>query len=53
MLKKETANLTYNTCMEEYLANEDTGIELLYRGQPIHNVPFSNIKDYNKLLVLI
>lgn len=34
--------------MEEYLANEDTGIELLYRGQPIHNVPFSNIKDYNK-----
>jgi len=34
--------------MEEYLANEDTGIELLYRGQPIHNVPFSDIKNYNK-----
>jgi DNA polymerase III alpha subunit len=34
--------------MEKYLADDDTGIELLYRGQQIHNTPFSDIKDYNK-----
>lgn len=34
--------------MEDYLADENTGIELLYRGQQLHNTPFSDITDYNK-----
>ena len=34
--------------MENYLADESKGIELLYRGQQLHNMPFSNITDYNK-----
>jgi len=32
----------------EYLATEQEGIELLYRGKDISNFPFSNIADYNK-----
>jgi len=34
--------------MENYLADENTGIELLYRGEQLHNTPFSDITDYNK-----
>ena len=34
--------------MEDYLADENTGIELLCRGQQLHNTPFSDITDYNK-----
>ena len=33
--------------MEYYLADENTGIELLYRGQQLHNTHFSDITDYN------
>lgn len=34
--------------MEDYLADENIGIELLYRGQQLDNTPFSDITDYNK-----
>lgn len=32
----------------KYLATEQEGIELLYRGKDISNFPFSDIADYNK-----
>ncbi len=40
--------LFYNTNMENYLADEQTGIELLYRGKDITDIAFSNINQFNK-----
>ena len=40
--------LFYNTSMENYLADEQTGIELLYRGKEITDVAFSDIDQFNK-----
>lgn len=40
--------LFYNTSMENYLADEQTGIELLYRGKNITDVAFSDIDQFNK-----
>ena len=34
--------------MEKYLADEHTGIELLYRGKDITTVPFKDIEQFNK-----
>ena len=34
--------------MEKHLADEQIGIELLYRGQSISDVPFEDIKQFNK-----
>ena len=34
--------------MEKYLADEQTGIELLYRGKDITDVAFSDIDQFNK-----
>ena len=34
--------------MKNYLATEQQGIELLYRGNSLDNIPFSDITDYNK-----
>jgi|TARA_B100002019_G_C21094647_1_gene510382 DNA polymerase III alpha subunit len=34
--------------MKNYLATEQQGIELLYRGDSLDNIPFSDITDYNK-----
>lgn len=40
----------YNTCMNNFLADENTGIELLYRQKPIHDVPFidSIVDQFNQ-----
>ena len=35
--------------MENYLADEHTGIELLYRGKDITDVPFKDIEQFNKV----
>ena len=35
--------------MENYLADEQTGIELLYRGKDITDVAFEDIKQFNKV----
>jgi len=35
--------------MEKYLADEHTGIELLYRGKDITTVPFKDIEQFNKV----
>jgi DNA polymerase III alpha subunit len=35
--------------MENYLADEQTGIELLYRGQDISDVAFADITQFNKV----
>jgi len=34
--------------MEEYLAQEQTGIELLYRGKDISDVTFNDVEKFNK-----
>ena len=34
--------------MSEYLATEQDGIELLYRGDTIHNIAFNTIEQFNK-----
>ena len=34
--------------MEKHLADEQIGIELLYRGQSISDVPFEDIEQFNK-----
>ena len=34
--------------MEQYLADETNGIELLYRGHSLDNIPFSDVTNYNK-----
>jgi len=34
--------------MSEYLATEHDGIELLYRGDAIHNIAFETIEQFNK-----
>lgn len=34
--------------MSEYLANEQEGIELLYRGDSLDGVAFDHVKQYNK-----
>ena len=34
--------------MEKHLADEQIGIELLYRGQSISDVPFEDIDQFNK-----
>ena len=34
--------------MKNYLATEQQGIELLYRGDSLNDIPFSDITDYNK-----
>ncbi|MDA9843012.1 hypothetical protein N9C44_00920 [bacterium] len=34
--------------MENYLANEQTGIELLYRGNEITDVAFDDVEKFNK-----
>lgn len=35
--------------MENYLADEQTGIELLYRGEDISDIAFADIKQFNKV----
>lgn len=35
--------------MENYLADEQTGIELLYRGEDISDIAFVDIKQFNKV----
>lgn len=35
--------------MEKYLADEQTGIELLYRGKDITDVAFEDIETFNKV----
>ena len=35
--------------MENYLADEHTGIELLYRGKDITDVPFKDIEQFNEV----
>jgi DNA polymerase III alpha subunit len=35
--------------MEKYLADEHIGIELLYRGKDITDVPFKDIEQFNKV----
>ena len=40
--------LSYNTSMKNYLADEQTGIELLYRGIDISDIPFSDIHQFNR-----
>jgi len=40
----------YNSNMNTFLADEQTGIELLYRQKPIHDVPFVDniVKQFNQ-----
>ena len=35
--------------MENYLADEQTGIELLYRGKDINDIAFEDINQFNKV----
>lgn len=39
----------YNVTMNNHIANEDIGVELLYRQSPIHNVAFAEdvVKQFN------
>jgi len=34
--------------MSEHLANEQNGIELLYRNSSIYNIAFDNVEEFNK-----
>lgn len=35
--------------MQQILCTEDQGIELLYRGKSLHNIPFADIKQFNNM----
>ena len=40
--------MSYNVNMKKYLANEQQGIELLYRNRDIYDIAFENVNQFNK-----